>query len=338
VPITAIPGAVRLRNFQLGAEVTFATTAVATRRYPWKFTPTVEPHWTFPDVDGGNIDRPIAPYPTAYDYTGSSDGPLNYNDLPALMTALYKPVTPVTSGATTWTCQPASVTQDNFQTFTAEWGDETTDQLRFRGGLLEQLVLTAPDDQGPVTHTGSWRFAAMDYPQAPTGSLSVDPSPTPWMSTDTTVYLDATAAGIEGTALTNAIHSWVLTIKNTIDVKRFQNGSNTRLVASGYGRGLRTVEFKITGAKSAAILTEIANFLNSNPQQRFLGIKTQSPIMASGATNYSSDLRFAGYWTVHADTTHGAANTAAELTCNNVYNPTLTYAQKWVVVNALASL
>ena len=342
MPITAIPGTVRLRSFQLGPESTWATGVAATRRLPWKFTPTVDLHWTFPDVDAGNLDRPQAPYPTGHDYTGQATGTLNYNDVPYLMTGTYMPVTPAPAGAAiTWTCQPASLTQDPFQCFSGEWGDETSDEWRFRSGVIEQLVLTWPDDQGPVTFAADWRFAAHDYPRGPTAALAVDPIPTPVMSTDTTVYFNATAGAIETTAIPNSIHGSVLTIKNTIDVKRFQNGSNTRLTASGYGRGARTVSFKITGAKSAAILTEIANWLNdlAAPTERYLGIKTVSPILIpTTAVAYSNDMRFAGYWTVHTDTTHGSANTAAELTCENVYDPTLTYAQKWVSINGLTAL
>ena len=75
--VQALPGNVRFRAYQLGLQSDLLTRVNATRRVPWRFTPTVDPHWTFPDVDTGTLDPAIAPYRMALDVTGQAAGPIS---------------------------------------------------------------------------------------------------------------------------------------------------------------------------------------------------------------------------------------------------------------------
>jgi hypothetical protein len=230
--VAALPGNVRLRAFQLGKETTFGTAVPATRRFGWTFAPTVDPHWTFPTSDTGTLDNALPPYRMAVDVTGTITGPLAFNDAPYLWAALAKGgVTPTGGGtAKTWAYAPASTSQDIFEIFTGEWGDDTTDQFQYADGVLDSLTLTYPQDLGPITVDGTaYRFASVAYPVARTGGLQVDPAPTWAYAADTSYYFNDTAGAIDTTQLVNSVHDVTLVVNNNLDVKRFQNGSQLAL-------------------------------------------------------------------------------------------------------------
>src|ERR1019366_2025953 len=185
MPVAAMPGNVRLRKFQLGKETTFGTSVAATRRFPWTFVPKIDPHWTFPVADTGTLDEAINPYRAAGDYLGTATGSLAFNDLPYLWSALIKSgVTPV---ANVWTFQPASTSQDPFEIFSAEWGDETADVYGFGDGVLDKLKIDFPENLGAAQITADYRFATVTYPQTP-AALSVDQSPAWAYAADTSYY------------------------------------------------------------------------------------------------------------------------------------------------------
>lgn len=337
--VTALPGNIRLRAYQLGAESTFGTPVAATRRFPWKFAPTVDPKWTTPDVDTGTLDAALPPYRMAIDVTGNATGALAYNDLPYLLSAALKGgVAAGGGGPYTWTFVPAATSQDVFQTFTGEWGDDTTDAFRYTSGVLDKLTLEYPQDLGPVTINADYRFASVTYPQPITGGLSVDPAPAWVYAADTSVYVDSTAGAIGATKLTNTIHGATIAFSGNLDVKRFMNGSNTRFQAAGYARGQRMIETTLTIAKSTAGLAEVVNWLNASPVERFISVKTVSPEIAGGSTPYSLDLRFAGYWFTRSEATIGGSNAGIQLVCRNVYDTSLGYPISATVINSLSAL
>lgn len=338
MPLTALPGNVRFRALQLGVQTTLGTPVAATRRLPWRFTPTIDPHWTTPDVDTGTLDPAQAPYRTAIDVTGQSVGPLAANDAQILWAALLKGgVTPtVTSGRDTWQFSPSSVAQDAFEIFTGEWGDETADVFQMEGGVLDSLQLQYPQDLGPIMTTGTWRFASVVYPGTLTAALPVDPLPTWLYGADTRLYIDDAAGSIGISPILNTMHDASITITNNLDVKRFSNGSNTRFNAAGYGRGARLMETTFNLAKTAAALAETAKWLNATAQQRFLALDTTGPII-SGGVPYSQRIRWAGYWFTRTEGAVGS-NSTAQLVCHHVYNPSLTAPIDVRLINTAATL
>lgn len=340
MPVAALPGNVRLRAFQIGLQTTFGVPVVADRRMGLTFTPSVDPHWTFPSSDTGTLDRALPPYRLAGDFTGSAAGPLCYDDASYLWAALTKAgVTPSGATAKDWTFQPASTSQDAFELFTAEWGDDTADRYRFSDGVLDKLALTWPEDLGPVTVAADWRFSKVDYSTWGTlAALQVDPAPEWVYAADSALYLDSTAGGIGVTQLTNTMHGGSLTVTNNIDVKRFTNGSNTRFQAAGYGRGARLVTATFNFAKSSQEIAEVVNWLNASPVERFLAVRTVSPTIITGAIPYSHDVRLAGFWTARSEGTYATANTTASLTCEGFLDQTLTYPFKAEIVNKIAAL
>ena len=323
--VTALPGNVRFRAFQLGVQSTFGTPVAATRRMPWRFTPTVDPHWTTPDVDTGTLDPAIQPYRTALDVTGQSVGPLAFDDAPSLYAALLKGGDSATGSSTgrIWDFQPASSTADPFELFTAEWGDEVTgDQWRYQDGILGQLQLQYPEDLGPIVATADWRFGTATYPMpgGMTSGLKVAPQPAWAYMADTTIYIDDVVGSIGISPLVNTVHGMTVTINTNPDVKRFANGSNANFAVQGYGRGARTLETTITLAKSTQGIAEAVKWLNANPQERFLSLDTVArQVVGSGSTPYRHRLRFAGYWFTRSE---GAinSNSTIQLVCRHVYD------------------
>ena len=338
--VAALPGNVRLRAWQLGKETTFGVAVPATRRLGLTYAPTVDPHWTFPTSDTGTLDQALPPYRMAVDVTGQATGPLAYNDAPYLWAATaLGGITPTGGGtAKTWTYAPASTSQDIFEIFTGEWGDDTADQFQYADGIINQLSLTYPQDLGPIAVAADYRFASVVYPQARTGGLQVDPAPTWAYAADTSFYFNDAAGAIDTTQLVNSVHDVVLVVNNNIDVKRFQNGSNSRFAAAGYGRGLRTFQVTYNFAKSTAALAEVVKWLNASPVERFASIRTDSVQAAQAGINYSQHIRFSGYWFTRTEGTYATANTTVQLVCQGWLDQTLAYPFQVAVVNTLAGL
>lgn len=342
--VAALPGNVRFRAFQLGKATTFGTPVARTRRMPYRFAPTVDPHWTNPDVDTGTLDPAISPYRMAIDVTGQATGPLSANDASALWAMLLKggvsPSGPVDL-AYTWQFSPAATSADVFELVTADWGDEVAaDQWRYEDGVLEGLQLSFPQDLGPIQISADFRFASASYPSAVTPALTVDSNP-PWLyAADTALYMNDNAGAIGITQLTNTMHDATIQITNNLDVKRFANGSNTNFAAVGYGRGARTMQTTFTFAKSVAGLAEAAKWLNADPQERFVSLDTTSrrTITGSAATKYTQRIRFAGFWFTRSEQAVGS-NSAIQLVCNHIYDPNLANGPIDVrVVNGMSAI
>ena len=342
--VQALPGNVRFRAFQLGVQSTWDTPVAATRRMPWRLTPTVDPHWTTPDVDTGSLDPAIAPYRTALDVTAQSVGPLAFDDAPILYAALLKGGE-VAGGSSTgriWDFDPASTSADPFELVTAEWGDEVAaDQWQYSNGIASQLQLQYPEDLGPIVATADWRFGTATYPIAGglTTGLHVEANPAWAYAADTTVYIDDVAGSIGISPLVNTFHGGSVTINANPDVKRFANGSNANFNVQGYGRGARTLETTITMAKSTRGIAEAVKWLNANPQERFLSIDTVArATVPGGTTPYRHRLRFAGYWFTRTEGTINS-NTTMQLVCRHIYNQASGLAPIGAyIVNAAATL
>lgn len=337
MPVAALPGNVRLRAFQLGKEVTFGTAVPATRRFGWSYAPTTDPHWTFPASDTGTLDEGLPPYRMAIDVTGSATGPLAFDDAPYLWAACVK--SGVTPSSNLWTYTPASTSQDSFEIFTGEWGDDVAaDNFRYSDGVLERLQLAYPEDLGPIAVTADWRFASVTYPNTKQ-VLSVDPAPIWAYAADTKVYIDNTAAAIGGTFLNNTIHSVTVDITNNLDVKRFQNGSNTRFQAAGYGRGRRAFTATFKFAKSTAALTEAVNWLNADPVERFVSIQTNSATtIPTTVLKYNQTINVGGFWFTRTESTYGTANATFDLVCRGFFDQTLAYPFQALVTTKLSAL
>ena len=340
MPLTPISGVTRLRRLQLGIEGTFKAQAPATRRMPWTFAPTVTPNWTFPTADTGTLSQAIAPYRTAPAITGTATGQLFSNDAPYLLSMLVKGgVTPTGGGtAKTWAFSPTETSQDVFDTWTAEWGDDAVaDAWAWVGGVAESCTFTYPQDQGPITISAALRMAAIGaYPDTYTPGLNVDLAPVPLFMADTSLYLNDSSGTIETTKLSDILYDATVTYTNNVDVKRFANGSNTRFEVASYGRGERVIEVTANGAKQTAWIAEALKWIGASPTERFIGLKTQSTVDAQAGTKHSFDIRIPGYWMTRTESTVNT-NTAFQLMAHQVYDTSLGYAVSMASVNTLAA-
>jgi hypothetical protein len=299
-------GFVRLRKHQFGRQADFGTAVPATRAYPFGGTPSVVLNWTDPDVDVGSLDPVAPPYRTAPDLTASlTDSALAYDNIPILMSAFFGGgITPTGSGAgKTWVHDPASLTVDEPDVFTYEFGDDVlTDWFQLRDGLLESLEITGPDGLGPLSTTMTWRFGAV----ASTGSTDspVDGTvPTPDLAvsaTDALVYLKDggiwigdTLAGVFGHQITDALHNFTLRLSHEVDQKRFANGAQTFDLAA-YGPGARTIELEATFAKTADIVgvdSESDRWMSDQAVNRYVGLRfISTEVAATPSTFYAWDV------------------------------------------------
>lgn len=334
-----LQGFTRFRKHQVGKQTSFGSNTAATRVLPFRGPIKINPSRTDPDVDTGSIDPVLARYNGPLEITSSWDGPLSYNDLPYVLSGGLKGgVTPTGATAKTWTYQAASLTADDFEYFTDEWGDDaTTDTIIAGSGIVDSFDMSFGDQLGPFQLSAALVYARARHGSGPTGGLTVDSDPTWIYGDDSEFFLDTVAASIGTTKWTDTVHSIGLSVNGNNDRKRFANGSNTRFQLAAYGRGARTGELKVTVAKTTASIAE-ADTLQTDPvPTRFLEVRTTSPVIITGVIPYSYSLRVAAELTDREDGEIGG-NSTITLTYAIKYNATLGYAYRAVVVNTLASL
>lgn len=334
-----IQGFTRFRKWNYGKQSAHGTAVTATRAVGWQGVLDINPNWTQQaDVDVGSIDPVLADYRLGTDITASLTGPLTYDDIPLIMSAgVVGGQTAVTSSSTyQWTHQAVSLTATTLDEFTTEWGDDvTSDGFKARDGILESIELGFDETLGPWTFTGSWRYGYVDGGVAPTSGLAVGSNLPLVFGADTKLYIDSTSAGIGNTLISDALHRASITITNSIDQKRFANGSNSRFAIAGYGLTSREITASFTFAKTAAtvgLASEAAKWLSADPTNRYLKVEVTSPSIISGVIPYSWDLRLSGNWITRTDEAVGG-NSVVTLVCRGRYDAGLGYALRSYVVN-----
>ena len=346
----AIPGVVRFRKWQVGKETTFGTAVAATRVLPYSGVMVANPNWTDDPTDTGSIDEILSPYRVGIDATAQMAGMLTFNDIPELASPLLMSGVTASGGgsAKTWDYTPHSLTQDDFELFTGQFGDDVTsptnDWVQGLDGVIEQLTLTGPDNQGPFSVQANWRFSDVNgwgnhalSGTVPTTSLTVDANPTRVMLADTELFIDSTAGGIGTTKISDALHACTLTITQQVDLKRFANGSNTRFAVRGYSRSMRTIELRLRFAKQSAAVTEAQNVYSANPTNRYIELRNTNPAIITGSTPYSTSIKLPLRYRTREDTDLNG-NAVIDLVGRAFYDSTLTYAIRWTTVNTLSSL
>jgi len=332
--MSPIAGFVRLRKHQFGRQGSFGTPIAATRAYPFKGTPTVELNWTDPDIDVGSRDLVAPPYRAAPDITaGLTDPALAYNNIPLLLCGFFGgAVTPGAGPAHSWVYEPASVTVDDPDLFTYEFGDDvTTDWFQLGDGMLESLEFTGPDGLGPLTTSMSWRFGSAassgstdspDNPAVPTAGLNVSTTDAICYLKDGKISIADTVAGLGAGQVSDALHTFTLRLSQEIDVKRFANGTQT-FDAQAYGPGARTIELECTWAKTSDIVgtgSEADDWLSDESVNRYVELAFTSTTMATGITPYSWVMTMPMRYYTRAEGEIGG-NTTVVLTGKAFYDP-----------------
>jgi hypothetical protein len=343
-----IAGFTRFRQWAFSAaQSAHGTAATPSGAVPWRGTPEINPNWDDidDDVDVGSVDPVLEPFRTHTDTTVTLEGPLDYDSIPIIGNAgIRGGVAPTGATAKTWVHTGLSLTATTLDELSAQWGDDFgQDDSRFRDGVIEQTELTFDEGLGPWQVSTQWYFGSVDTHVTRVSGLLV-PSNLPLVfGADTALYIDNTAAGIGGTQISDALHSARITITNTIDKKRFANGSNSRFAVSGYGFAQREIEAEFTFAKTAAIAgsvstSELRKWLAGDAVNRYLSVVATSTKNIPGtSTPYSWTLNLAGHWRTKGDT-EVENNSAITLMLKGKYDSTLGYAIRSTVVNANAAL
>ena len=339
-----IAGFTRLRKHQQGKQSSFGTPVTATRVFPYRGALVVDPHWTDPDVDVGSIDPSLPPYRMGIDVTSSMTGQLDYDSIPTFLAAgMIGGVTPTGAGqAKTWTFTAQSTTTTTLDNFTDEWSDDFTgDGAQAFGGIINSIQWGFGVEMGAWDATSNWMFANINRPVTPTAGLSACSNYVNVFGTDTSLWINDTAGTIGTTQISDALSAFSQTITNTIDVKRFANGSNPvgRFGVNGFGLSGRVITSELTFHKTTESVAEVAKWLNASPQERFIEIRNISPtLVPTTATPYSFNIKLAGEWRSRTDGEEGG-NAVFTLSHTARYNASgLTYAYRGTVVNSRSAL
>ena len=350
-----VQGFTRLRKHQFGRQSAWDNAEPATRAYPLSGVPSVNLNWTDPEGDFGSLYPIAPPYRTAPDITASLTAPVvNYNDLPLMLAGVFgNDESPTGSGtAKTWEWTPAALTADDFDLFTYEFGDDvTTDWFQLTEGIITQLTFNGPDNLGPVTSSMEWLFAqaastgSTDSPVSgtvPTPGLAVDANAVPVYLKDGSLFIDSTAGTIGNTQISDALHSFQMTITATVGQKRFVNGSQT-FELQAYGREGMAVELQLTFAKTADTVgtgSESDAWMSDTAVNRFVRLTFESTAVAETGTpdipySWNIDLPMRYYTREEGEI---GGNTTVVLTGRAfLETETLDFPIETTVVNTLAA-
>ena len=333
--MSPIAGFVRLRKHQFGRQVAFGSKVAATRAYPFKGTPDVDLAWTDPDIDVGSRDIVAPPTRGAPVLGASLTSPaLAYNTLPLIMCGFFGGAeTPATSGtAETWTHEPASLSVDDPDLFTYEFGDDVlTDWFQLGDGMIKSFEIAGPEGLGPLTASMTWMFGSVassgstdspDNPVVPTAGLNVSTTDKIVYLKDGAIYISSTFAGLSGGKVSDALHSFSLKGDQEVDEKRWANGDQS-FDADAYGPGTRTIELECTFAKTADIVgtgSESDSWMSDDAVNRYVQFVFTSTAMADGAIPYSWTATLPLRYYTRAEGEVGG-NTVVVLTGKAFYDP-----------------
>lgn len=340
-----VQGFTRNRSWAIGKQSAHGTAVAPSRAMPWSGVLEVDPNWQdHENVDVGSIDPVLSPFRTITDVTSPLSGPLDFNALAVIAAAGIRGGVSASGGgaAKTWTHQALSTTATTLDEFSGQWGDDVTaDGFRMWDGVLESIELSFSEELGPWQASLGWRWGSVNPRVTPVSGLTLGSNIPVVFGADTALYIDNTAGGIGGTQISNALRAATITIENTIDQKRYANGSNTRFQINGYGLAQRSIRASLTFDKADAIVaggsSEMAKWLSADPVTRYLKLLTTSTVLIAGtATAYSWDLRLGGEWRTRSDGEVGGNSTVTLELVARLSD--LAYALRSEVVNDRATL
>lgn len=347
-----VQGFTRLRKHIFGRQSAWGNAEPGTRAYPFDGVPTNNLNWTDPEGDFGSLFPIAAPYRTAPDLTASLTAPVvNYNDLPLMLSAMWGGDETPTGGGTakTWTWTPNATTPDDPDLYTYQFGDDVlTDWFQLLNGTLTQLQFSSPDDGGQVSSSMDWLFSTVnstgstDSPvdgTVPTPGLDVDANGIPVYAKDTALYINDSAATIGNTQITEALHSYQITMTAEIDQKRYHDGTQSFEV-EGWGRSGFRVEVQLVFGKTADTVgtgSESDAWMSDTAVNRFVRLKATSTELAQAATPYSWTLDLPLRYYTREEGEIGGNSTVILTGTTFLETATLDHAFSSTVVNTLTA-
>jgi hypothetical protein len=363
--LPVIGGFSRFRKNQWGYQgsntantTTVGTAAAATRIVPWNGFPDINPNWTDPELDMGRLVQVSAPFGAAWDQTLPQAGPVHYDFLPYILSAvLHGGVTPTGGGAAkTWTFQPPSDILPPLGLFTIESGNDIgdpspetpSDWVQLVGAFAESAEFSGPDTGSVVQLNASMRAASAGldtstaYPpqNAIPTALTPESDVVPVFATDLELYINDTAGAIGTTKISDTLVSWTLTHTHNPDMKHFANGSNTRFETAAFGLGEFVTEFEAVMAMNSSSVgtgSESDDWIAATPTKRFFELRITSPSIITGSTPYSWSIRFPLYYKTRTYQVAGG-NEHIALRGKVVHDATLGYHIREVVVCSRTAL
>lgn len=334
-----IQGFTRFRKHQVGKQTAITSNTGAVRRLPYRGAIEYNPNREMPDVDTGSIDPTMSPFLGAAEITGSWEGKAAYNDLPYIFGAAVKGgVSPTGSTEKTWTWTASSLTADDWDYLSDQWGDDTTDTITGGGGVIDSFSFEFDDELGAWDVSADLVYARAEFGNGFTGGLTVDDAPNWVYGAHTVIHLDSNPAAIGITPITDAVHGMEFSVNANLDQKRFANGSNSGFQLQGYGRGERELEFVLTVAKTAAMIAEAQTIDDATVPTRYFDIvATSTESIAGTATPFRLSIKFPAVLMEREDDEINN-NAVIKLTYRGKYDSTLAYALKVVTVCETASL
>ena len=328
-------GYVRNRKHLFGRQDVMNTVVAATRAYAFTGVPSVDLGWTDPEVDTGSRDPVATPYRGAHDLTAALDTPsLHYNDLPLIFCGFFGGGADPTGGGTakTWVNDPASLTTDDLDPFTYEFGDDVlVDWYQLGDGVIESWEITGPEGLGALTASTSWRFGSVastgstDFPvtgTVPTPGLNVAPDEPVVYLKDGAIYIASTTAGLGAGQITDALHTFTLRGNQEIDQKRWANGDQSFDV-DAYGPGARQIELECTFAKTSDTVgtgSESDAWMSEDSVIRYIRLTFTSKVMAEGIIPNSWTVTMPMRYYTREESNIGG-NTVIVLTAHAFYDP-----------------
>lgn len=337
--MSPVQGFTRRRKHQFGRQSSMGTPVSAVKAYPFQGVPSVDLAWTDREVDQGSVDPIVAPIRGPEDLTASLNDPgVEYNSLPLMFAAIFgggETGTPEVGGTSVaWSWAPASLTVDDVDVVTYEFGDDvTTDWYQLSDGILESLELAGPEGLGPVTASMAWRFGHMgstgstDAPETgtvPTPDLDLDTGAAILYLKDLGIYIASSVAGLSAGQVTDALQSVTLRISGDVDQKRFANGDQSFDI-DAYGRATRLFELELMFAKTSDTVgtgSESDAWMSDSAVTRYVELKAESEVLASTTPDvpYSMDLVMPLRYFTREEAEVGG-NSAITLTGHAFYDP-----------------
>ena len=323
-----IQGFTRFRKHQVGKQSAFGSNTTALRRLPYRGAIEYNPNRETPDVDTGSLDPAVGAFLGAAEITGSWEGKAAFNDLHYIFGPGIKGgVSPTGTTAKVWTWQAASLTADDFDYVTDEWGDDVaSDVIIGGGGVIDSFSFEFDDELGAWDVSADLIYSRAQFGAAYTGGLTVDSDPNWLYGAHTVIYMDSNPAAIGITPITDAVHGMEFSVNNNLDQKRFANGSNSGFQLQGFGRGPREIEFVVTLAKTTATIAEAQTLDDTPVPMRYFDIVTTSTESISGtATPFRNSIRFPAEL-IEREDDEVNNNSTIKLTYRGRYDATLGYA------------
>jgi hypothetical protein len=315
-----------LDQVQLGQEVTWGTSVVATSKLGLITDHTLEPEVsveTLKDLRGSLAPGYVAVL-NSHKAAASMSGTASYDDLPYILDSLLMVSTP--GAATTYTRDYTGqlTAAPTRRKYTVQHGQSGKVQ-KMLGGVFSEFNLKVETNK-PWTYSS--KMIGKSVLDGALAALS-DRSQTPIHANETVFYLDAVGGTIGSTAVTSLWYSYDLTIKNGVGLV----SAIGALTPSAYVDGMAEANLKVKCDVDATTAGYLTSVLGTSLLQKQIRMKA-----TTGATQIAQ-FDFAGTFSSSPKiNTDADGVTTFEFEIDAIYNTALGNWMKASVTNSIATM